>query len=99
MCVGPPKEDTTAEQAGAFCGYARELHAAHLRIASETSNDESSAEARLEAQVRFCEKQLLNDKTRRVLERSMGEELTDRYMREVLFDVTPDTPLRPKEGE
>jgi hypothetical protein len=36
--------------------------------------------------VRFCEKQLENDKTRRVLERSMGEALTMRYMTEVGAD-------------
>ena len=48
--------------------------------------------ARARAQRRFCEKQLLNDKTKRVLERSMGAALTDRYMREVLFDVTANTP-------
>lgn len=106
VCVGPPKEDGEQRQAEAFCGYARGLHAAHVALADRArrsadrfggSPDEygGGSADRLAAQARFCEKQLLNDKTRRVLERSMGEALTERYMTEVLFDVTPDTPLGP----
>jgi len=62
---------------------------------SGSGGSDGGPQERLAAQVRFCEKQLLNDKTRRVLEKSMGAELTERYMTEVLFDVTPLTPLGP----
>jgi len=110
VCVGPPKEDAEYQhQAVAFSGYARGLHAAHLdlaaaaAVAASVPADEGASQygsgpgARLAAQVQFCEKQLLNDKTRRVLERSMGSELARRYMTEVLFDVTVETPLGPDE--
>lgn len=40
----------------------------------------------MEGQGRFCYYQLQNDKTRRLLEASMGAEWTDRYMTEILFD-------------
>ena len=98
VCVGPPKEDAAQEQAAAFVGYARGLHGAHLRLAAAAAaaaaddpwgsggsggSGGTGAEERRAAQVRFCEKQLENDKTRRVLERSMGEALTMRYMTEV----------------
>ena len=105
VCVGSPKEDYPEQsQAVAFAEYAAELHAKHLQLVAETlerpfvAGEEhgGSARERLAAQVRFCEKQLLNDKTRRVLERSMGSESTERYMTEVLFDVTADTPTFPK---
>ena len=55
----------------------------------------SDSSVALDAQVRFCERQLENVKTRRALERAFGVDLTDRYMRQVLFDVTPSTPRRP----
>ena len=32
--MGPPKEDAAQDQAAAFVGYARGLHAAHLRLAA-----------------------------------------------------------------
>jgi len=40
---------------------------------------------------RYCEKQLENDKTRRVLEAAFGAELSAAYMTEVMFDC-PDSP-------
>jgi thiol-disulfide isomerase/thioredoxin len=45
--------------------------AALRKTVEELQQYGGGAEARLAAQVRFCGKQLLNDKTRRVLERSM----------------------------
>ena len=39
--------------------------------AAAANGDGGGPEERLAAQVRFCEKQLLNDKTRKVLEKSM----------------------------
>jgi hypothetical protein len=53
----------------------------------------SDAILRLKNQSFFCEKQLANDKTRSVLRRAMGDDLTERYMTEVLFDVDENTPL------
>jgi len=53
----------------------------------------SDAILRLKNQTFFCEKQLSNDKTRSVLRRAMGDDLTERYMTEVLFDVDENTPL------
>ena len=41
------------------------------------------------AHERYCSKQLENDKTRRVLEAAFGAELSERYMREVMFDCEP----------
>ena len=38
------------------------------------------------AQRYYCEKQQQNDKTRRVLEKSLGHEWTERYMTTMLFD-------------
>ena len=87
--AGPPVEDFPEQaQARAFARYAEGLHDAYLdavrdaaTCAFATSEGEygGSARERLAAQVRFCEKQLLNDKTRKVLERAMGAETTERY--------------------
>ena len=105
VCAGPPVDDFPEQaQARAFARYAEGLHDAYLdavrdaaTCAFETSEGEygGSARERLAAQVRFCEKQLLNDKTRKVLERAMGAESTERYMTRVLFDVTEETPTFP----
>lgn len=109
VCVGPPKDDfPEQEQAEAFAEYAFGLFDAYAayateaaRRSSETDASKTSADerlatrARLAAQTFFCEKQLENDKTRKALERSMGEERTARYMTQVLFDVTERTPTRP----
>jgi phycocyanobilin:ferredoxin oxidoreductase len=38
------------------------------------------------AHERYCCKQLDNDKTRRVLEAAFGAELSEQYMREIMFD-------------
>jgi hypothetical protein len=44
-------------------------------------------EAAARAHARFCGEQRRNDKTRRVLEASLGKEAAGRYVSEVLFDV------------
>ena len=97
VCVGPPKEDFPDQtQTTAFVGYLEALHAVHLLLATKIGGKYGGGVgSRARAQRRFCEKQLLNDKTKRVLERSMGTGLTDRYMREVLFDVVATTPTGP----
>lgn len=43
-------------------------------------------EQNAEGQRQFCHHQLKNDKTRRLLEASMGAQWTERYMTEILFD-------------
>lgn len=110
VCVGPPKEDGAAQkQAAAFCEYALLLfdtYAAFVEATAigENENDHDDANAtyggctakRHAQHVLFCEKQLENDKTRKALERSMGGPRTERYMTEVLFDVTAGTPTEPR---
>jgi len=106
VCVGPPVGDfPKQEQARAFAEYAYGLFQAYasyvneLRLPPTNESEEKAMDAetksRLAAQTFFCEKQLENDKTRKALERSMGEERTARYMTQVLFDVTEQTPTRP----
>lgn len=106
VCVGPPVGDfPKQEQARAFAEYAYGLFQAYASYVNEiclppTNESEEEAidaetKSRLAAQTFFCEKQLENDKTRKALERSMGEERTARYMTQVLFDVTEQTPTRP----
>ena len=41
----------------------------------------------LTAQSFYCQQQQKNDKTRRVLEKSLGQAWTERYMKEMLFDA------------
>ena len=95
LCVGPKVGDDARADVDAFFRYAFKLHDANCALASAPElilpSDSSVA---LDAQVRFCERQLENVKTRRALERAFGVDLTDRYMRQVLFDVTPSTPRR-----
>ena len=106
VCVGPPVGDfPEQEQAQAFAEYAYGLFQAYASYVNEiclrTTNEseekdiDKETKSRLAAQSFFCEKQLENDKTRKALERSMGEERTARYMTQVLFDVTEQTPTRP----
>jgi len=104
VCIGPPKEDFEKQkQAAAFCEYAFELFREYVQFvdAIEIEGNEKnqkyggSTRDRLSQHVLFCEKQLENDKTRKALERSMGVERTDRYMTQVLFDVTEGTPTEP----
>ena len=88
-----PGIDAEFAEVDAFFEYAFTLHDAHCELASSTTlrlpTEDDSA---LVAQTRFCDRQLENVKTRRALERAFGPELTDRYMRRVLFDVTSSTP-------
>ena len=67
------------------------LHAQIAKIAHPVSG--ASAPRRIAAihaaHHRYCEQQLANDKTRRVLEAAFGGEVAARYMREVMFDCEP----------
>lgn len=61
----------------------------HCQQAIALSPTEDAAEiAAIEmGQRRYCQQQLQNDKTRRVLEKAFGADWADRYMTTVLFDV------------
>jgi phycocyanobilin:ferredoxin oxidoreductase len=61
----------------------------HCSIAISTSPVSSKLEQAeiLAGQHYYCSKQRQNDKTRRVLEKSLGKTWTDRYMTTMLFDI------------
>ncbi len=77
-----------------FLDRLRQWLTIHLEQAHRTERLTSpeSIRQRVTAQVRYCDQQQRNDKTRRVLEKSFGKRWTERYMRQVLFDapVTQD---------
>ncbi len=60
----------------------------HCQIAITSSRVSSSIEKAeiLTGQNYYCQKQQQNDKTRRVLEKSLGREWSDRYISTMLFD-------------
>ncbi len=60
----------------------------HCQTAITTSAVVSSAERAeiLKGQRYYCQQQQQNDKTRKVLEKSLGKTWTDRYMTQMLFD-------------
>jgi phycocyanobilin:ferredoxin oxidoreductase len=55
-------------------------------VATEPLTTSLEIDQILAGQLYYCEKQQQNDKTRRVLEKSFGTELTERYMTTMLFD-------------
>ena len=82
----------------AFLKYAIALVNFHMQIGrlarpvqvGRGESDQVANRRRLEikaAHVRYCTKQLENDKTRRVLEKSFGSGPSEEYMRTVMFDV------------
>lgn len=96
LCVGPRVGPTAEEETARFFDYAFRLHDRAAELASDASltlppGDDSA----LRAQIRFCDLQLRNQKTRKALERAFGPDVADAYMRDVLFDVTRDTPVAP----
>jgi phycocyanobilin:ferredoxin oxidoreductase len=76
------------DEADAFFQHVQETLEIHCNIANQTApvtslHEEMSIAA---AQQYYCRRQLENDKTRRVLEKSFGVAWADRYMSEMLFD-------------
>lgn len=61
----------------------------HCQIASDTIavSDSVAQTEILAAHHYYCSKQQQNDKTRRVLEKSLGKSWTERYMKTMLFDA------------
>ncbi len=71
-----------------FFARVKEFLTLHCQIAISTSPVSSRLEKAeiLAVQHYYCTKQQQNDKTRRVLEKSLDREWTDRYMTTMLFD-------------
>jgi len=81
-----PKSEEELEK---FIEYVADLTAFPLRSAvlAETHPVASTVqEEALAAHARYSDRQLKNEKTRRVLINGWGEEIADRYMKEVMFD-------------
>ncbi|GLC43951.1 hypothetical protein PLESTB_000213300 [Pleodorina starrii] len=94
LCITP----TTPEELAAFAKYAVALHRAHLSLslnaepvvaAPGNRRAASKLQELQEGQKRFCDNQLANKKTRRVLEAAFGAEWTDAYMSKLMFDFDP----------
>lgn len=89
VCVSPRDDDDVQ----AFADYAIALLGVHLAAAYQAYKAEPRTEravaATAEAHARFCEHQLRNDKTRRILAAALDDAFADEYMRRVLFDASP----------
>lgn len=78
-----------AEEERLFLDRVREFLTLHCTMATVTNFVASSFERAelLMGQRYYCTQQQQNDKTRRVLEKSLGRAWTDRYMSTMLFDA------------
>jgi len=92
VCVRPR---SGAELAG-FVDYATALCRAHLQLGTlaRPLNRERASDARRLGEIaaahkRFCDRQLANAKTARVLEAAFGADATREYMRGLMFDFDP----------
>ncbi len=77
-----------AEEEKLFLERVRQYLAIHCQIAlgkSAVASEFKQAQI-LSGQRYYCAQQQQNDKTRRVLEKSLGQAWTDRYMTQMLFD-------------
>ena len=87
----------------AFSDYALALLDVHLRAAGQQLGHRppEAVAATASAHARFCEHQLRNDKTRRILAAALDESYADAYMKEVLFDAAPAdaVPWQPAQGQ
>ena len=81
-----PENDQEGAQIVTRVGDFLRIHCQQARAIAPTS-DETEIAAIEMGQRRYCQQQLQNDKTRRVLEKAFGAEWADRYMTTVLFDV------------
>ncbi|OYQ63027.1 phycocyanobilin:ferredoxin oxidoreductase [Pseudanabaena sp. SR411] len=77
-----------AEEEAAFLQRVEDFLTIHCQIANniEPLTSETDVANAIAGQQYYCAKQQQNDKTRRVLEKSFGEEWADRYMTSMLFD-------------
>ena len=86
FCLFIQPENSYEEQL--FLDRVKQYLALHCKAAlasSPVSSKFKRAEI-ISGQRYYCAQQQQNDKTRRVLEKSLGQTWTDRYMREMLFD-------------
>ncbi|MFO0058626.1 MAG: phycocyanobilin:ferredoxin oxidoreductase [Cyanobacteriota bacterium] len=66
-----------------------ELLAAACATANRQNWDDPATVARWEGQLRYCQQQKQNDKTRRVLEKAFNQEWANTYIETLLFDDPP----------
>ena len=87
FCIFVRPVDSREEQL--FLQQVEQFLTLHCQIAMSTSPVFSSIQLAeiLAAQHNYCTKQQQNDKTRRVLEKSLGRKWTDQYLTTMLFDV------------
>lgn len=78
---------TNGEEENLFVQRATDFLSIHCQQAVATKAAADERDAIIEGQNRYCKKQQLNDKTRRVLEKAFGSDWADHYMRTVLFDM------------
>ena len=78
---------TNEEEENLFVQRATDFLRIHCEQAVATKAAADERDAIIEGQNRYCKKQQLNDKTRRVLEKAFGSDWADHYMRTVLFDM------------
>ncbi|MCA6589881.1 MAG: phycocyanobilin:ferredoxin oxidoreductase [Pseudanabaena sp. M090S1SP1A06QC] len=76
------------EEEQAFLQRVQEFLTIHCQIATtlESLTSDVDVASAIAGQQYYCTKQQQNDKTRRVLEKSFGEEWAERYMTAMLFD-------------
>lgn len=76
------------EEEAMFLDRVKQYLALHCQVARAESPLSSAVKQAqiLLGQHYYCTQQQQNDKTRRVLEKSLGRNWTDRYMRQMLFD-------------
>lgn len=80
---------TTAEEEGWFIEEVGEFIATLATAIGSTAADAPDSPASLDrwrGQLRYCQQQKQNDKTRRVLEKAFNAAWADRYIEELLFD-------------
>lgn len=76
-----------AQEEAAFLNRVQDFLTIHSQLAQTIAPGSDQEMASIEAgQQRYCSMQRQNDKTRRVLEKSFGNEWADRYMTTMLFD-------------
>jgi phycocyanobilin:ferredoxin oxidoreductase len=69
-----------------FCELVNEYLRCFTKAASNQKKIKKRTKARREGQIRYCENQKMNDKTRRLLAKYFGDEWAGKYISEVLFD-------------
>lgn len=78
---------TNTEEEHQFVQRAGDFLQIHCQQAIASKSAAEEREQIIAGQNRYCEKQQLNDKTRRVLEKAFGSDWADHYMQTVLFDM------------